>query len=201
MPSFDIVKQIEVKDSFRVNAIKGMFDLQTNVIKEHFTGTIDIENKQWNIGVIYGKSGSGKTTIAKEIFPDAYVNGFSYTASSVIDDMPKHCSVKEICKVFNAVGFSSPPSWLKSYHILSTGEKMRVDVARAILEKSDLIVFDEFTSTINREVAKIGSFAISKAIRNMNKKFVAVTCHYDILEWLCPDWTFCTDDFSFNFFF
>lgn len=75
---------------------------------------------------------------------------------------------------------------------------MRVNIARALTLNKPLIVFDEFTSVVDREIAKIASYAISKAIRKTNKKFVAVTCHYDILDWLEPDWIFCTDDMSFS---
>ena len=71
---------------------------------------------------------------------------------------------------------------------------MRVNLARAILEKRELIVFDEYTSTVNREVAKFGSYALQKAIRRLGKKFIAVTCHYDVIEWLEPDWVFDTAD-------
>jgi GNAT superfamily N-acetyltransferase len=51
------------------------------------------------------------------------------------------------------------------------------------------VVFDEFTSVVDRTVAKIGSAAVSKAVRRMpGQRFVAVSCHYDICEWLEPDW-------------
>lgn len=113
--------------------------------------------------------------------------------------MPQNYEVNEITKIFNSVGFATVWSWLKPYNVLSTGEKMRVDLARAILEKRDLIVFDEFTSVINREVAKTGSFALQKSIRKMNKKFIALSCHYDIIDWLEPDWIFCTDDMKFKY--
>jgi len=197
MPNFDIVRQTDAEKSFRVASVMGMFDLQTERIKEQFIGSIDIENNEWNIGVIYGASGTGKTTIAKELFNDAYVRDFEYKKQSILDDMPEGKSIKDITKMFNAVGFSSPPSWLKPYSVLSTGEKMRSDLARAILEERDLIVFDEFTSTVNRQVAQVGSFALQRAVRRLGKRFIAVSCHYDILEWLEPDWTFCTDDMSF----
>jgi len=75
---------------------------------------------------------------------------------------------------------------------------MRVDVARALCLPRELVVFDEFTSVVDREVAKIASFAISKAVRRQNgRKFVAVTCHYDVVDWLDPDWFFCTDTMEF----
>lgn len=148
----------------------------------------------WNVGLIVGGSGTGKSTIAKEIFGNEYFNKYEYKEKSVIDDMPKGKSIKDIEKAFTSVGFASPPSWLKPYDVLSNGEKMRVELARNILDDKELIVFDEFTSVVNREVAKTASYAISKAVKNQNKKFVAVSCHSDIIEWLEPDWIYNTDE-------
>jgi ABC-type ATPase with predicted acetyltransferase domain len=96
------------------------------------------------------------------------------------------------------VGFASPPDWLKSYDCLSQGEKMRVDIARALCLDQSLIVFDEFTSVVDREIAKVSAFAISKAVRRSTKKFIAVTCHYDVVDWLDPDWVFCADSMEFD---
>lgn len=197
MPSFDIVKSVCPDNTFRVESVIGTYDLQTKDIEERFTGNIDLPN-DWNIGIIVGHSGSGKTTIAKELFPDALITNFEYTHKSILDDMPKGVSVKDICYALNSVGFSSPPSWLKPYHVLSNGEKMRCDIARAMLEDKDMFVFDEFTSVVDRNVAQIGSFALQKAIRKSNKKFIAVTCHYDVVDWLMPDWIFNTDDMTFQ---
>ena len=147
--------------------------------------------------MIVGGSGTGKSTIAKQCFADNYIKGYEYSAKSVVDDMPKDKSIKDIEKVFTSVGFASPPSWLKPYDVLSNGEKMRVDLARSILEDKELIVFDEFTSVVNREVAKTSSYAISKAVRKQNKKFIAVACHRDIIDWLEPDWIYDTDEKHF----
>lgn len=197
MPSFDIVKKSSPGDSFRVKSIVGKFDLQSASAVERFTGEITLP-KKWSIGLVVGKSGSGKTTIAKELFPKAYITNFKYKEKSILDDMPKKCTVEQISKAFNSVGFSSPPSWLKPYQVLSNGEKMRVDLVRAILSESTLFVFDEFTSVVDRQVARIGSFAIQKAVRKINKQFIAVTCHYDVEDWLLPDWKLNTDTMTFS---
>lgn len=199
MPSFNIVKEIEPVDSFRVSSVKSAFDLKVEKVKEQFKGNIDIEGKDWNVGLIVGGSGTGKTTIAKEVFGEKYITDFEYSGGSIIDEMPKSKSVKEVEKQFTSVGFASPPSWLKPYHVLSNGEKMRADLARALLEEKEMVVFDEFTSVVDRDVAKTGSFAVSKAVRKAGKKFIAVACHKDIIDWLEPDWIYDTDQKKFFF--
>lgn len=196
MPSFDIVKKSSPLMTFRVSSICGAFDLDVSHVEEHFKGSIDLP-EEWNIGLIVGSSGTGKTTIAKELFGSNMVTNFSYQSRSVVDDMPKGCSVKDIERAFVSAGFSSPPSWLKPYEVLSNGEKMRCDIARAMLSGEDLFVFDEFTSVVDREVAKTASLSVSKAVRRAGKKFVAVACHRDIMEWLQPDWVFDTDVMRF----
>ena len=197
MPTFDIIKEVKPKQTFRVASVIGKFDLQSEHIVEHFQGNIDI-NENWQVGLIVGKSGTGKTTIAKQLFENAYITNFEYSAETILDDMPKECSLEQITNAFNSVGFSSPPSWLKPYSVLSNGQKMRVDLARAILDEKDFFVFDEFTSVVDRNVAQIGSFAMQKAIRKTDKKFIAVTCHHDVEDWLLPDWVFNTDTMTFQ---
>jgi hypothetical protein len=49
---------------------------------------------------------------------------------------------------------------------------------------------DEFTSVVDRTVARIGSAALAKTVRQRQQRFIAVTCHEDVEEWLQPDWVF-----------
>ena len=195
MPSFDIVKKNEVEKTFKVAKIMGEFDVELKHSNEHFQGKIEIENKNWQIGIIVGASGTGKTTIAKELFPDKYISKFDYNKKSVLDNVGNH-SVDDITKMFYAVGFGSVPSWLKPYHVLSNGEKMRVDLANALLNEQ-YIVFDEFTSVVDRNVAQTACIAINKALKRTGKQFIAVTCHYDVIEWLEPDWIFDTNKMTY----
>ena len=77
MQTFDIIRQVKPKKTFRVASIMGTFDLQTENIIERFKGEIKMP-KQWQIGLIVGNSGTGKTTIARELFKDAYITNFDY---------------------------------------------------------------------------------------------------------------------------
>jgi GNAT superfamily N-acetyltransferase len=49
---------------------------------------------------------------------------------------------------------------------------------------------DEYTSVVDRTVAKIGSAALAKVIRQRGQRFIAVTCHEDVEPWLQPDWVY-----------
>ena len=198
--NFNINKKIEFKETFRNKSIVGKFDLNPQNYQENFQGKIDLENKNWNIGIIVGNSGTGKTTIAKQLFGENIIKEYPFKKeNSVIDDMPKSKSVEEITQIFNKVGFSSPPSWLKPYEVLSNGEKMRVELAYNLLSDNKLTCFDEFTSVVDRNVAKITSTCIQKTIRKLDKKFIAVSCHFDIIDWLEPDWVFDTNSMQFFF--
>lgn len=188
---FDIQRNSNIEKTFRVSKIMADFDLKEEHSNEHFVGEIETP-ENWNIGVIVGSSGTGKTTIATQLFGEKINDNFEYKANSVIDDMPKECNVEEICKMFYSVGFGSVPSWLKPYNVLSNGEKMRVDLARKLLQ-DDFVVFDEFTSVVDRQVAETMCIATNKAVKKLNKKIIVISCHYDILNWLQPDWVFDTN--------
>jgi hypothetical protein len=84
-----------------------------------------------------------------------------------------------------------PPHWLKRFSHLSNGQKFRCELARCLLLDVETVIFDEFTSVVDRDVAKICSVAIAKSIRRrLRPRFVALSCHYDIIDWLQPDWLY-----------
>jgi len=198
MPSAKFVVESKIQDTFRTAKVKGMFDINMDVVKKEFDVHIPIETDDWNIGLIVGSSGSGKTTIAKKMFKDFLLfDGFKWSNVAVIDDFNKSLTPKQITEALSKVGFSSPPDWLKPFSVLSNGQKMRAELARLILESEKAVIYDEFTSVVDRKVAKIGSAAIQKFVRKNNKQFIAVSCHFDIAEWLEPDWMFNVDDMSF----
>jgi DNA segregation ATPase FtsK/SpoIIIE-like protein len=65
--NFEIIKtHLPDFKSFRVCSILGTFDLPKEEITERFSGEITLDDN-WQIGVIYGTSGSGKSTIANQI--------------------------------------------------------------------------------------------------------------------------------------
>lgn len=74
---------------------------------------------------------------------------------------------------------------------MSNGQRFRANLARKL---KDNAVIDEFTSVVNRECAISCSYSIQKYIRNKKlKNIVFASCHYDIIDWLKPDWIYNLD--------
>jgi len=188
MPRIDLVVESELSHSPRARQLEAMFDVPSaDVVRLTWKGDLPTDERDWSVGLIVGPSGSGKSTILRNVF--GAMPTLKWKAPSVVDDFDGKFSMKEIAAVCQAVGFNTIPAWLRPHKVLSNGEQFRVDLARRILEIDGTIVVDEFTSVVDRQVAQIGAHAVQKAVRRTGKKFVAASCHYDIVEWLQPDWT------------
>lgn len=191
MQSTHIVRETTIEKTGRVMQVAGIFDLDLQAkSKEEWDVSLDLPN-DWQIGLIVGPSGSGKSTILNELFGDFVSSGYDWSkTNSIVDCFPKGMSVKDITGYLSSVGLSSPPVWVRPFHVLSNGEQFRATMARSIAETESTAAIDEFTSVVDRNVARIGSYAIQKAVRKSGKKFVFASCHYDITEWLEPDWVY-----------
>ena len=191
MPSINIVRHSQIVKTARVIQCQSLFDIPPSETSQSVWNVNFELPQEWNIGLIVGPSGAGKSTVAKELFGDQFAPEWQWSMDkSLLDGFPQNMGIKEITEILSSVGFSSPPAWMKPHHVLSNGEQFRVNMARTLAEMPEMCVVDEFTSVVDRTVAQIGSHAISKAVRKRNQKFVAVTCHYDVAEWLEPDWIY-----------
>ena len=183
-----ILKSKITRDKFTEHVIEA-YDIQNRdetVVSVANNIHIDFE---WNIGVIYGGSGTGKTTLLKSFGKLKEIN-WSPDKSLVsnFDWMkPEH-----VPKLLSSIGLSSVPTWLRPFHTLSNGEQYRAHLAYQIAKAEDgeVILIDEFTSVVDRDVAKTMSDSLQRYIRRMNKKIILASCHFDIMEWLNPDWIY-----------
>lgn len=142
-------------------------------------------DQEFSIGLIVGPSGSGKTTLLSR-FGQTRVINWKETAAVV----SQFRGAEDAQQRLTAVGLNTVPSWMRPYHVLSTGEKFRADLARR-LETGAII--DEFTGTVDRTVACSCAHAVQRYIRkNHLRRVMFATCHYDVVPWLQPDWAFDT---------
>jgi ABC-type transport system involved in cytochrome bd biosynthesis fused ATPase/permease subunit len=174
------------KDAF-INASEKAFDCTFDGVSKFYPWKLPTNlPKKFKLGVIVGSSGSGKSTLlykfGTEESPTWDPN------KSIISHFE---SPDDAINKLGAVGLNSVPSWYKPYHVLSNGEKFRADLARKL--KSNAVI-DEFTSVVDRNVAKAASVSFSRYLKNNDVENIIVsTCHRDILDWLEPDWVIDTD--------
>jgi ABC-type lipoprotein export system ATPase subunit len=181
--------------------------IENDKYTEYVYETFDINNKNesnvvinaklenipsdYNIGVIYGGSGSGKTTILKNYFKKDIDKSYFDNTKSLISNFD-WLEPSEASYLLSSMGLGSVPTWLRSFDKLSNGEQYRANLAYIVgkSKESEIILIDEYTSVVDRDVAKSMSNALQKYIRNTNKKIVLASCHFDIMEWLQPDWIY-----------
>lgn len=188
MQRIDILKKHEIKSSARIAVLRSLMDYPMDEYTE-FRASVDVDlSGEWNIGLIVGNSGSGKTTIARELFGEFDTPVFDNNLP-IFDCFS--ASPTKTAKMLSSVGLSSVPSWLRPWSLLSGGEQFRALVALALdkgAQNDSPVVIDEFTSVVDRDVAKIIANCVSKYARREKRKIVCVSCHFDIIDWLQPNW-------------
>lgn len=188
-------------DSYRAACVRSLFN--ADGIGFDLEADLPIDAEDWQIGLVVGPSGSGKSSIGSRIWGPEYLRGQENWPEDqpIIDAIAPENSGGDwqtVTSALSAVGLGDVPAWLRPYPVLSTGEKFRASLARLICEAPDRAVVDEFTSVVDRQIAKIGACAFAKAWRRTKGRVVLLSCHYDIIEWLAPDWIFDTAGGNFR---
>ena len=172
-----ITVESPIRETPRVAQVRGRFDLPlADRSTMHWTVDLPLDARPWQIGLVVGPSGCGKSTIARRLWPDALDASAALAhldRGSVLDAFPDDWGIADIVELLSSVGFASPPAWLRPYRVLSTGEQFRVTLALRLASAPEggLVVCDEYTSTVDRTVAQIGSHALARTIRASAKKY------------------------------
>ena len=180
-------------NSYRAARVKSLFNPERG---DTFALDADIPgpDEDWQIGVVVGPSGSGKSSIGRALgggITDLYA-GWPDDAP-IVDAIAPDGDFNVVTGSLAAVGLGDVPSWLRPFKALSNGQQFRAGLARCLCDPPDVLVVDEFTSVIDRQIAKIGALAFAKTWRRLKgKRVVLLSCHYDILDWIEPDWVFDT---------
>lgn len=185
-------------DSYRAARVKSLFNCESGA-NFNLDAELPIDDAEWQIGVVVGPSGSGKTSIGRQLFgPRAMWRPRWPKDAPIIDAIGPDQPFDTAPAALSAVGLGSVPAWLRPYHVLSNGEQFRANLARLIAEHPKRAVVDEFSSVVDRQIARIGALAFAKAWRRTDGQAVLLSCHYDVLDWLEPCWIFDTATGTFE---
>ena len=188
----EVHNQCDNFNSYRAARVKSLFNAETGCNFD-LTVNLPIDDHEWGIGIIVGPSGSGKTSIGRRIFGDDMIYTPEWPSDRpIIDAIAPNGDFNAVTAALAAVGLGDVPAWLRPYSVLSNGEQFRATLARVISDAPPRIVIDEFTSVVDRQIAKFGALAFQKAWRRTAGQIVLLSCHYDIIDWVEPDWVFDT---------
>ena len=184
--------------SYRAARLKSLFNDEKGCVWQRSV-KIPIEGMDWKMGLIVGPSGSGKTSMGRRIFDKPIYDLYADWAADkpIVDCIAPDGDFNAVTGALSAVGLGDVPAWLRPFHVLSNGEQFRAGLARLVCERPPHAVVDEFTSVIDRQIAKVGAAAFAKTWRRGEGQVVLLSCHYDIIEWLQPDWVYDTAEARF----
>ncbi len=195
----EVDQSVPAFDSYAVERARGLYNVGVaDGQRFRLQADLPVEKDDWQIGVVVGPSGSGKSSILRELGrADWHEPSFMWSDQPIIEELGSEDFARATASLA-AVGLGSVPSWLRPRQVLSMGEGFRADMARLLMSTQfpeAKVLLDEFTSVLDRQVAKIGAGAFAKAWRRVpGRRVILFTCHYDVLEWVEPDWYLDTSE-------
>ena len=187
--TIEVLLKSKVNTEFRCQIAANSLDIDVEKKSIHH---LKIENinlpEKWNLGLVYGNSGSGKTTLIKHLFGEKIFNVKLNEDEPIINQLPKDLSYEDCALMLNGIGLNSVPCWIRPVKTLSNGQKARAEAVFLMTKNKDIVFIDEWTSVVDRTVAKAMSLCLLKYAKRNDKKIILCSCHIDIIEWLQPDW-------------
>lgn len=173
------VHACQIMDHFGIG-----FDRQDHVIADG----LDVPITAGDIVCFTGDSGSGKSSLlraaAAQLENVVDVNALDLPDQILVDglDLP----LAEALALLSACGLSEAQILLRTPGELSDGQRYRYRLAYAVARGAKWILADEFTSVLDRTLAKAIAYNVGRLAAKHNCGLLLATTHDDILADLQP---------------
>lgn len=140
-----------------------------------------------------GSSGSGKSSLlraaAAQLDGILDIDRLELGNCILVDAL--NLPAQESLQLLATCGLGEAQLLLRTPQELSDGQRYRFRLAMALAHKPQWIVADEFTATLDRNLAKVIAFNIRRLANRTQTGFLLATTHEDILDDLQPSLHVC----------
>ena len=182
----------EVERSSRVLEIAEAFGLGLDDKEFVVFDNQEFDIKQGDVVYITGQSGSGKSTVLRELAQKMEAAGLTVADIDkvVLEDKSLVEQIGETTKsgltYLSIAGLNDAYLFIRKPSELSDGQRYRFRMAKLIESGAKVWIADEFLAVLDRETAKVIAFNLQKIARKVGATVLVATTHQDMLEDLAP---------------
>lgn len=187
----NIVYKTRVELTPRTLATAEAFGLGIDEDKNFVICNADVDVNAGDVTYITGVSGSGKSSILNEFEKQFASECININAVNVDTTKPLvdtvGATLEEALRLLSLVGLNDAFLFLRKFPELSAGQQYRYKIAKMIESKKRVWIMDEFTSTLDRDTARIVAWNVQKFARSLGVTLLCATCMTDLGDDLMPN--------------
>lgn len=174
--------------SLRASEVMDHFGIGFETGRRQIADELDLPIQAGEVICFTGESGSGKSSLmraaAERLSGVVNIDHLELGEEILVDSLGGDFA--EAARFLSLCGLGEAQLMLRRPRELSDGERYRFRLALALAQQPDWVMADEFTATLDRTLAKVIAYNLSRYARKSSTRFLLATTHDDILDDLQP---------------
>lgn len=153
---------------------------------------LPLEIEQGDVVYITGQSGSGKSTVLRELAAAMRESGLVVRDIDAVEMLDKPLidqigtDLQHGLELLSLAGLNDAYLYVRKPSELSDGQRYRFRLAKLIESGANVWIADEFLAVLDRDTAKVIAFSLQKAARRAGATLMVATTHHDMVQDLAP---------------